>query len=181
MDRNWYAVYTKPGKEKRVVSAFTKKRIRNFFAENKVTKEHKHSPEFQPLFGACIFVYIAPEEMAEVKSTPYVLNFLYFKSSPAVIEKREINLVRQITASCSNIKLKKTAVVENETVSISNTPTVGYERNMMSITSGTLKVNLPSLGYTLIAERIETSDMYQNATPGFRRIISTNLKTLLTP
>ena len=182
MERNWYAVYTKPGKEKRVVNAFSKKRIRNYFPENKITSEYKSNPEYRPLFGSCIFVYISPSEMREVKSIPYVINFLYFKSSYAVIEKKEINLVRQMTASCSNIKLKKTNVDANEKVSVITTPVAGYERSFMAITYGSVKINLPSIGYTLIAERSDTNNQYFNtSSTGFRKIISTNLKTLLTP
>ncbi len=181
MERNWYAVYTKPGKEKKVITAFTKKRIRNYFPENKIVNEHKGITEYSPLFRACIFVYVSQAEIAEVKKISYVINFLYFKSGYAVIKKQEINLIKQVTASCINITIKKTSVDITENLSITDIPLIGYESDFMTVNYGTLKINLPSLGYTLIAEKRYINHQTLNNIPGFGKIISANLRALLTP
>jgi transcription antitermination factor NusG len=151
MERNWYAVYTKPNKEKKVVTALTKKGIKNYCPLNNTVNKNKSLAEYRPLFNAYVFVYITPSELAEVKNTPYVNNFVYYKSSPAVIKRRDIDLVKKMTSTYVNIRLEKRQIDLEETAAITCEPAFGYDSDVMTLNYETVKITLPSIGYSLTA------------------------------
>ena len=163
MIRNWYAVYTRPGKEKKVALLLNKKEIENYcpviYDEHKPV--NKRSSQ-QALFNSYVFVHIAEDEISNVLSLSWVINVIYWRSKPAVISNREIDIVKKLTSNYSNIKLQKTFVDVNASITILDEPTIAYNENTVSVNYKSIKVNLPSLGYTMIAERIkEKKDQQQ--------------------
>jgi transcription antitermination factor NusG len=167
MLRNWYAVYTKPEKEKIVLSAFAKKGIESFcpLINTIKGKSNNRKAVFQPLFISYVFVYLDESEILTLKSIPGVINILYWKSKPAIINVEEIDAVRYFTVNYSNIKLIKSAVNINEKISIQDAPVFSFNEKAVSVKYQTVKVYLPSLGYTLIAERraVEDEPVYQGS------------------
>lgn len=160
MTRNWYAVYTRPNKEKKVVSILCKKGIENYCP---VTSGESDKPAYKkpiphPLFNSFVFVQVAEAEIAALLTLPWVINVLYWRSKPAVISNREIDIVKKLTGNYSNIRLEKTSVDINAAVTILDEPTIAYNENSVSVKYKSVKVNLPSLGYTMIAERIKQDE-----------------------
>ena len=179
MERNWYAVYTKPNKEKKVVAALTKKGIRNYCPLNSTSNKHKGTQEYRPLFNSYVFVYITESELAEVKSVPYVNNFVYYKSSPAVIKRREVDLVKKMTSTYINIKLEKTKIDLEETAVIKSEPAFAYDSNIMTLNYETVRVTLPSLGYCLTAIMEQATSAQISRGLDLRNFIPGNNRTLL--
>jgi len=154
MLRNWYAVYTRPQKEKIVASIFAKKGIECFCplingAKNRNGKKGLS----EPLFMSHVFVYMNESDISTVKSIPGVTNILYWRSKPAIIKAEEIDAMRHFTAKYINIRLVKSAVNINEGLRVKDDPIFTFSDNTVSVKYQTVKVNLPSIGYTMIAEK----------------------------
>lgn len=155
MLRNWYAVYTKSHREKKVSSILTKKGIESYCPINYILGGNGANKKgiFEPLFASFVFVNISNPEIGAVKNIPGVINLIYWKSKPAVISDAEIDAVKQITSGYMNIKLERAAVGSAEGVLIVDEPVYSYNENSVRVKYHTLKVVLPSLGYMLVAEK----------------------------
>lgn len=154
MLRNWYAVYTKPQKEKIVSIALSRKGFENFCPLiNAIKARANKKTAIEPLFLSHVFVYLSESDISIVKSIPGVINILYWKSKPAVIKSGEIDTVRHFIAKYNNIRLIKSTVNEEESIRFKDDPLSSFNENTLSVKYQTVKVNLPSLGYVIIAER----------------------------
>ena len=155
MLRNWYAVYTKSRREKKVSSILAKRGIESYCPVNYIFEENPGGKKgfFEPLFASFVFVNISDPQMATVKNIPGVINLVYWKSKPAVISSAEIDAVKQITEGYMNIKLERAAIGSAEGVLIVDEPVFSYNENSVRVKYHTLKVVLPSLGYMLVAEK----------------------------
>ena len=165
MLRNWYAVYTKPQKEKIVSSIFAKKGFDCFCPVINTIKGKSNNKKavFEPLFMCHVFVYLSESDISTVKLIPGVVNILYWKSKPAIIKAEEIDAVKHLTVNYINIKLIKSAVNINEIMRVKDDPIFSFNEKLISVKYQTVKVNLPSLGYTIIAERraVEEEPVYE--------------------
>jgi transcription antitermination factor NusG len=167
MTRHWYAVYTRPQKEKKVSALLTKKGIENFCPIVKTSdlKSAIKREEFQPLFNSYVFVNLQESELLTIKNIPGVVSIIYWKSKPAVINDKEIEILKQLTATYSTIKLEKTAVDMDGVAKLIGEPLVAYKENSVSLKYQSLKINLPTLGYNMIAERSKPTEegVYQQS------------------
>jgi hypothetical protein len=93
-----------------------------------------------------------------LKTVSWIINLIYWRSKPAVISNKEIDIIKKLTANYSNIRIEKSFVDQNAAVSILDEPTIAYNENSVSVKYKSIKVNLPSLGYTMIAERIKQKE-----------------------
>jgi transcription antitermination factor NusG len=160
MKRNWYAVYTKSHYEKKVASLLSKKGIQNYYAVNKVNSKSLSSKKMvmQPLFNSVVFVHVTEAEMLTLKKIPGVINFVYWISKPAIFQNDEIAAVQQFTSVYQNIRLEKCAVNVTDMIRITDDPVISFKDNAATIRFQTLKIKLPSLGYTMVAEREKSAN-----------------------
>jgi len=82
---------------------------------------------------------------------------LHWLGKPAVINETEINAIQEFTNDYQNIDLEKLAV--NSSVIERNIYRSSYEMegNILAVKNKTIKINLPSLGYAMIAKLKEES------------------------
>ncbi len=167
MQKNWYAVYTKPQSEKKVAALFAKKKIEIFFpmvcVKTKTFRKHKFV--FEPLFKSIVFACVSQEETSLLKQTNGVINLLYWLGKPAVIAVDEIVAIKEFTEDYRNIKVEPAFVNSSEVAHAINGSTVSNDGRLYAVKNKTIKVNLPSLGYTLIAEPEEESVFVRDTTP----------------
>lgn len=164
MNRNWYAVYTKPQCEKKVAALLTKKKIENLCPLNRISMGagSRRKMVYEPLFPTFVFVYITENEMHEVKKTSDVINFVYWLGKPAVIKATEIENAAHFASAYHNIRLEKTAVNSGGMIRISNEPALNAGANVMSVNTTKIKLTLPSIGFAMIAETEKTpGDVFQ--------------------
>ncbi len=154
MQKNWYAVYTKPQCEKKVATLLSKKKIENFCPLGCVeTLSFRRSKLiFKPLFKSYVFVHVSPSELVSLKQTDGVLNMLYWLGQPAVIKDDEIAAIREFTADHRNIKLERATVKMNETARNFSASSYAIDGKLVTVKNQLLKVSLPSLGYTMVAK-----------------------------
>ena len=157
MTRNWYAVYTRPHKEKKVTYLLNKRGIESFcpvIAASVKRGGDKKQAE-RPLFSSVVFVHILETEIKSLVSTPWVVTIAYWKSGPAVISDSEIDIVKKVTDIYADIKLEKTFVEMGGMARVIDSPSMEYNENTISVKYKSVKVSLPSLGFTITGERIK--------------------------
>ncbi len=164
---NWYAVYTKPRWEKKVAELFTRKDIENYCPLNRVHKQwsDRRKVVLEPLFTSYVFVRISPLDQLLVRQTEGVLNFVYWLSKPAIVRDEEIELIKRFLNEHDNVRVEMNKVNVNDKVRVVNGPLMLREGSVMEVKHKTIKVSLPTLGYTLVAEiekkNVELIDSYK--------------------
>lgn len=155
MERNWYVICTKNKKERKVIAALSKKGIESFcpFTIKETKNVSRSSKEYGPLFSTYIFVKMMPSELQKLRHIAFVINPLYWKSEPAIINADEINAIKMMCENYSTIRLEKENVNENEKITVVEKNITGYNNHTVTIQHQGISVSLPSLGYTLSAER----------------------------
>jgi transcription antitermination factor NusG len=153
-DLKWYAVYTRPRWEKKVAYQLEKKGIEQYCPLNKVYRQWSDRKKLilEPLFTSYVFVRATEKMHTEIRSVSGIINFVYGLSKPAIIRDIEIDCIKEFLNNHNNVQLQKTEVSIDDTVRIINGPLIEYEGNVVAIKSKTVKINLPSLGYMMIAE-----------------------------
>jgi len=161
MTRNWFAVYTKPERVKRVASILSRKGIKNYVPENNILGINSNNKKAykEPLFCSYVFVYISECEMSLLKDISGIVNIMYWLAKPAIISNEEIEAIKQLTSFYHNIKLEKTSVNMTDSVRIIDEPVISFKEKSASIKFQTLKIVLPSLGYVMIAERDKVNEL----------------------
>lgn len=161
MQKNWYAVYTKPQCEKKVAAMFTKKKIENYCPLTCVETQNfrRHKLVFEPLFKSYVFVFVTESETEMIRNMDGVVNMLYWLGKPAVIKEDEIAAIREFSNDYRNIKLERTVVDINDVARNFNASSYAIEGKLVTIKNKTIKINLPSLGYTMIAQ-FENEDVF---------------------
>ena len=154
MQKNWYLIYTKPKCEKKVASLLKKRKIENFFPQNRkqVKQLRKFKMVSEPLFSSYIFVNIERESLYNVLNLENVLSLVYWKGSPAVIKADEIDIIRNFIQDHDNIILERSIIDINGFAANIDRPNYSINGNLLTLKNKAIKVNLPSIGYTMIAQ-----------------------------
>ncbi len=163
MQKNWYIVYTKPKSENKVVKLLAKKKIENFCPMNRrqIRSYRRNRFLYEPLFGSYVFVYVDEENISSLKKIDGVVNFVYWKEKLATISNEEIEIMKEFMNNFKDIKVEKTIVDVFEKVQIINGPIYSVDGNIFASKNKTVKANLPSLGYVMVA-KIEEESIFGN-------------------
>lgn len=156
-EKKWYALYTRPRWEKKVADTLSKNDIENYCPLNKVKKQWADRKKIvlEPLFTSYVFVRVSEIEHLRLKKTEGVINLVYWLGKPAIIRDIEIAMIQRFLNEHKHVKLEKATVNLSDMVRITNGPLMDHEGEIISVSNKTVKILLPSLGYTMIAE-IET-------------------------
>src|SRR5665647_1355815 len=154
MQKNWYILYTKAKCEKKVAASLTKRKIENFSPVNRkeITEFRRKKTLVEPLFSSYVFVYIDESEINQVKQLNHVVNLVYWKGEPAIIQNEEIEEIKEFVTHHQNIRLERSGVNVNSLASVIDRPSYAVDGNVVMIKNKFIKVDLPSLGYRLVAE-----------------------------
>lgn len=152
MQQNWYAVYTKQHCERKVSLLLSKKRIENFCPLNykKSRSLFWKTITFEPVFNSYVFVKATDAEIINLtKQINGIISLLYWKGKPATIKDEEINAIKEFTTNHHDITLEKM----NANSKSNEKDDVSYmlDGQILMIKNKAMKVNLPSLGFTMIA------------------------------
>lgn len=168
MKPHWYAIYTRPLKERKVSLALNKLGIENFCPVISTSNAKDYKQTFIPLLNSHVFVYINDSQFSIIKNINYVINILYWKAKPAIINNEEIEMVKHLTNNFDKIRVELSNVNTETLLKIQDQPRVTINNHSISLTNKSVKVSLPSMGYTLIAERIgNKKEFIRNQDPGF--------------
>jgi transcription antitermination factor NusG len=156
MEKNWFAVYTKPRWEKKVDKAFQQKEIESWCPVQKTERQWSDRKKIieVPLFKSYVFVRIAEEERLRVLETAGVLNFVYFLGKPAIIKDEEITTIKSfllekgahIQVASLQAFREKDKVIIRQGIFMDNTGTV------LKASHRKIYVRLESLGQLMTVE-----------------------------
>jgi len=154
MQKHWYIVYTKTKCEKKVAAQLTKRKIENFCPINcmQINQFGRVKLAYEPLFSSHVFVYMDENEINLVKQLNHVVNLVYWKGEAAIIQNEEIEEIKEFVSDYHNIKLERSKVNLNASAALIDRPSYSIDRNVVMIKNKFIKVNLPSLGYVMVAE-----------------------------
>ena len=181
MERNWYAVYTRPQRERKISYILFGKGVETFCPFNNVIRDGLGSKRIvhEPLFSSYIFVRLAEHELPILEKIAGI-NLVYWMSKPAIIKKEEIEALKSVTTNYINIQLQKTEVKTHELIKQQDQPVLAYTGNAVSIKYQSVKINLPSLGYIIIADRIKSEIETISSPPEVAGIFSKRFNSLFT-
>src|SRR5687768_5226358 len=154
MNLNWYAVYTRPRWEKKVAQVLTSKRIENYCPLNKVVRKWSDRKKVvhEPLFTSYVFVRVESTQLTKIREIDGIINMVYWLGKPAIIRDVEIETIKKFLSDYTSVRIEKTDVKINDTVRIIGGPFMECEGNVLMLKNKTVKVNLPSLGFLMVAE-----------------------------
>jgi transcription antitermination factor NusG len=151
---NWYAIYTRPRWEKKVVRQLEEEGVEHYCPLVKAERQWSDRRKIilEPLFSGYVFVRVNERDTAPVRKLDGCINFVYWLSKPAIIRAEEIDAIRQFLLDYERVQVEKTRVNLDDRVKIINGPFIEKEGKVVGIKSRTVKVLLPSLGFALVAE-----------------------------
>lgn len=153
-DIHWYAVYTKPRWEKKVHQLLVNKNIDAYCPLNKVSRRWSDRIKvvMEPLFKSYVFTRISQEDMAQVRMTDGVLNFVYWVGKPAIIKDKEIELIRNFLDEYDNVELEKIDLLPSQKVKVKRGVFMEKEGEIIKVLNNKAVVAINSLGYQIVAQ-----------------------------
>lgn len=151
----WYVLYTRSRCEKKVASLLSKRGIENYCPLNKVIRQWSDRKKivYEPLFSSYVFVRSVLTDLTTIKQTTTdIVNCVYWLGHPAVVKDEEVTLIRQFMGEYSNVKLEKINVSINDHVRVIGGPFVNSFGQIKDIKNNKVRLYLPTLGYTAVAE-----------------------------
>jgi len=154
MKRNWYVICTKQQQEKKVTALLTKKGIENYCPFTNVEKKMGANKVtiHEPMFKSYVFALLADSELSIVKSSPYIINPVYWKSKPVIMPQEEISALKVMAESFINIRIERAAICLNDTIGNFKENIAEFGNNI-GIHQQRIAVTLNSIGYTLVANK----------------------------
>ncbi|MEJ7912689.1 MAG: UpxY family transcription antiterminator [Chitinophagaceae bacterium] len=155
--RMWYAVYTRPGWERRVSDVLTRKGVETYCPLNRVRadRNERRRSDVEPLFPSYVFANVSEDQHVILKQTNGVINLVYWRGSPAVFSDGEIKAVGIFLREHPRVLLEK-ASVSLPVAQTADGFLINTEKSGSGWPACVPTVILPSLGYTLVAEAAAT-------------------------
>jgi len=93
----WLIVHTRSRWEKKVADCLEQKGIECYCPIKKVKRKWSDRIKTldEPVFKACVFVKISPEQRTAVRLTDGVMNFVYQNGKPVMVTEREMRNIRK--------------------------------------------------------------------------------------
>ena len=153
-NKQWSVIYTRPGCEKKLTALLEKKRIEAYCPLNRIQRQWMERKRVitEPLFSSYVFVKARSSDHANIRQTEGFVNFVYWLNQPAIISDEEINTIKKFLLEYDHVSIEKSEVLPNDIVRILNGPLVLWEGKVVEVRTNTIKILLPSLGYSLVAE-----------------------------
>ncbi len=138
---NWYLLYTNPRAEKKVAVELQKKGYEVFLPLQKTLKVWSDRKKWveEPLFSSYLFIQTQLEaNFYNILKTSGVVKFISFQSTPAIVDPREIYLVKLLLGE--NINMSQDVSSElwqaGDEVSIIAGPLLGTQGRLISTRTG---------------------------------------------
>ncbi len=150
---NWYAAYTKSKFEKKVYSLLSEKSIEAFVPLQKQLRQWKDRKKWveEPLIRSYVFVRISEKQYFHVLNTPGVVCFVTFSGRAAPIRDSEIEILKKITTTETDLELTSSELQPGDPVEIIAGKLIGITGELIEY-KGNKKViiKIDQIGYSLI-------------------------------
>lgn len=176
MQKDWYAIYTRPYCEKKVARTLSKKGFEVFLplSYKKSFPLLMGNSQQETLFKSFIFIRTSEDKVLNLsKGIKGILSVLYWLGKPARIEENDINAIKEFIKNYKEIRLEKRDVNADDYESVIDDILLTIDGKTLTIKNKAIRVNLPSLGFTMVAT-IEENDIFGREMQPGRRDLVTN-------
>lgn len=154
IDQNyrWYPVYTRSRAEKKAHEELNRKGIQTYLPLKKAVKQWSDRKKIieEPLIKSYLFAYISAREYAEVLMTNGVARFIYFSSQIASIPDQQIDDLKLLLATDSDLELIDYDIKPGERVLIKAGPFKGVIAELVSVyNKQRIILRLQNIGYSI--------------------------------
>ncbi|MFT3932645.1 MAG: UpxY family transcription antiterminator [Chitinophagaceae bacterium] len=149
LSKEWYALYTKRGSEKKVTARLERRGIAYYCPLNLVASENGKL-QYAPLFPSLVFVHVTANERSTLTSIADVINIVYRLQHFAVFSDEEIESIRLFLKKHETVQVEKISFQHLQAVN-SITSTMHVCDDKESLLTGNDVLDLPALGYRLMA------------------------------
>ncbi len=174
MSRNWYAIYTRPRWEKKTDRLLHERGVLSYCPLHKSRRRWSDRVKLVeiPLFTSYVFVCIDEAEMNSVRTTPGVLNFVYWNGKPAVIPVEEIQSIKRFLDAFDDVELVRADLVPGDQVAVATGPFADRQAQVLEVGKKKVKLRIDSLGYEILAylDRAKVQKVEEAPRAGFANI-----------
>lgn len=152
--KKWFVIYTKAQQELKVSEKLSSMGIINYCPTVKLIKQYSDRKKkiTKPLISSYIMVNLEEKKRNDVFSINGVVRYLFFLGKPAVIQSKEINLMRNhLNGIYDGISL--TSIKNGQTYKIPYGPFIGSSGKIVETSKSKVKLELQSLGLTITLKR----------------------------
>lgn len=143
----WFAIYTRPKNEKKVVEGLERIGVEVYCPMVKQIKQwsdRKKKVE-APLINSYVFVNIEEKNRNIVFEVPGVVRYLFWLGKPAVIQDQEIEVLKtSLKGIISSVEVN--GIQPGDTITISKGPFKGKEGTVSQVDKNKIKLVLKELG-----------------------------------
>lgn len=148
--KNWYAIFTKPRAEKKVLQRMLENDIDAFLPLTKTIRQwsdRKKTVEL-PLISSYVFVNLEEEELYKTLPIPGTVNVLKHLGKPAKIRDEEIENLKILSSNTKDFEVSNyTRVIQGDAVEVTKGPFMGLIATCEKTSSGhRVIVKIDSLG-----------------------------------
>jgi transcription antitermination factor NusG len=155
---SWYLLYTNPRAEKKVEFELKKRGYMVYLPQRKILKQWSDRKKWieEPLFKSYIFIFTEIERnYYEILSIPGVVKFINFEKKPAIVDFREVELVKLMLSNFDELESWESSDFDEielgETLEIFAGPLIGnYGKLVNRYGKKSLLIELSSIQQKLI-------------------------------
>ena len=152
----WFAIYTRPKNEKKVVEGLEKLGIEVYcpmVTQVKQWSDRKKKVE-TPLINSYVFVNIEDKNRNTVFEVSGVVRYLFWLGKPAIIQEQEIEALK---ASLKGIlsAVEVNGIQPGDSLTISKGPFQGKEGVVSQVDKNKIRLVLKELGFTITISKEE--------------------------
>lgn len=114
------------------------------------------------MFHSYVFAYAEQDKIEELKAMREVISVVFWKDKPAIISEEEIKALKDFLGTYTYIYAQRTGVNSNKFLRTVNNSLYAIHGNVLSIKNSEARINLPSLGFSLVARATENPLSKQN-------------------
>jgi len=156
MSKSWFAIYTRPKNEKKVVNGLEKIGIEVYcpmVTQVKQWSDRKKKVE-SPLISSYVFVKIEDKNRNIVFEVPGVVRYLFWLGKPAVIQNQEIDALKgSLKGIISSVEIQ--GIQPGDSLTISNGPFKGKEGVVSQVEKNKIRLVLKELGVLISISKEE--------------------------
>ncbi len=151
--RKWYAVRIKEGWSEKVISQLENNGLSCLTAISPAARSEKRLRTNEPGFlESLLFVRAEERLLPFITTVKGVNNFLFWGQDPALINEKEILVLRYFSELDEDLFLEKIPVNPGGEIAFTSGPFLLMDGDSYDVRSKAIKAELPNLGYIVAAE-----------------------------
>lgn len=154
MQKKWYMLYTKSKLERKVASYLDRNGVESFCPVTRRQEQKFRRSRFidEPIFDSRIFARLGEKDFDILKKVSNIAGVLFWKNEFAIIQDDEVEAIKDFCRHYENIKLEKTAVDIDLSLSLVDDHQYSIDGNTVVIKQLAVRLTLPSVGFIMTAE-----------------------------